>query len=97
MSKASADRLCPATVSPGIAIGWYLFSPGVEASPPAFVYAIFFSLFAFFNVFAIVMVLQYREVGRWADYQYGEYTYVLLSLVAKSALAWQVFGGTLAA
>lgn len=82
---------------PWIAIGIYLVSPGVAAEPPAFVYGIFFSLFAFFNVFAIVMVLQYRQVGRWANYEFGESTYVLLSLVAKSALAWQVFGGTLAA
>lgn len=81
---------------PWIAIGIYLFSPGFEASPPGFVYGIFFSLFAFFNVFAIVMVLQYKKVGRWADYNYGESTYVLLSLIAKSALAWQVFAGTLA-
>ncbi|MGI9609699.1 MAG: heliorhodopsin HeR [Acidimicrobiia bacterium] len=81
---------------PWIAIGWYLFSPGVDASPPGFVYGVFFSLFAFFNVFALVMVLQYRQVGRWSDYSFGESTYVLLSLVAKSALAWQVFGGTLA-
>lgn len=81
---------------PWIAIGIYLFSPGSGASAPGFVYAIFFSLFAFFNVFAIVMVLQYKEIGRWADYRFGESTYVLLSLVAKSALAWQVFGGTLA-
>lgn len=86
-----------AGVVPWIAIGWYLFSPGYAASPPGFVYAIFFSLFAFFNVFAIVMVLQYKKVGRWADYSFGESTYALLSLVAKSALAWQVFGGTLAA
>lgn len=81
---------------PWIAIGIYLFSPGTDASPPGFVYGIFFSLFAFFNVFAIVMVLQYKKVGRWADYRFGESTYVLLSLLAKSALAWQVFGGTLA-
>ncbi len=81
---------------PWIAIGIYLFSPGNDASPPGFVYGIFFSLFAFFNVFAIVMVLQYKKIGRWADYAFGESTYVLLSLVAKSALAWQVFGGTLA-
>lgn len=81
---------------PWVAIGWYLVSPGAEASPPGFVYAIFFSLFVFFNVFAVVMVLQYRRVGRWADYVFGESTYVLLSLVAKSALAWQVFAGTLA-
>lgn len=82
---------------PWVAIGIYLFSPGVDASPPGFVYGIFFSLFAFFNIFAIVMVLQYKKVGRWADYRFGESTYVLLSLLAKSALAWQVFGGTLAA
>ncbi|MFZ0625244.1 MAG: heliorhodopsin HeR [Acidimicrobiia bacterium] len=81
---------------PWVAIGIYLFSPGFEASPPGFVYGIFFSLFAFFNVFAVVMVLQYKRVGRWADYNYGESTYVLLSLIAKSALAWQVFAGTLA-
>jgi hypothetical protein len=81
---------------PWIAIAWYLFSPGFDADPPGFVYGIFFSLFVFFNVFAIVMVLQYKRVGRWADYSYGESTYILLSLVAKSALAWQVFGGTLA-
>ena len=84
---------------PWIAIGIYLFNPGnpTEAAVPGFVYGIFFSLFAFFNAFAIVMVLQYKKVGRWADYVRGEYTYVLLSLIAKSALAWQVFGGTLAA
>jgi hypothetical protein len=81
---------------PWLVIAIYLFSPGFEAEPPGFVYGIFFSLFAFFNVFAVVMVLQYKKVGRWRNYVYGESTYVLLSLVAKSALAWQVFGGTLA-
>ncbi len=81
---------------PWIAIAIYLFSPGFEASPPGFVYWIFFSLFVFFNVFAIVMVLQYKKVGRWSNYVFGESTYILLSLVAKSLLAWQVFAGTLA-
>jgi len=81
---------------PWIAIALYLVAPGVDASPPGFVYGIFFSLFVFFNCFAVVMVLQYKKVGRWASYEYGESTYVLLSLVAKSLLAWQVFAGTLA-
>lgn len=81
---------------PWIAIGVYLFSPGSDASPPGFVYGIFFSLFVFFNTFAINQYLQYRQVGRWGDYLFGERVYVLLSLVAKTALAWQVFGGTLA-
>jgi hypothetical protein len=34
-------------------------------------------------------------VGRWRDYLYGEKVYILLSLVGKSLLAWQVFAGTL--
>jgi hypothetical protein len=87
---------CIAGAVPWIAIGIYLASPGNEVSPPGFVYGIFVSLFIFFNAFALNMWLQYRRVGRWRDYLYGEWVYVLLSLTAKSALAWQVFGGTLA-
>lgn len=66
-----------------------------DAKPPTFVYWIFFSIFLFFNVFAINQVLQYKKVGKWRDYLYGEYTYIVLSLVAKSLLAWQVWAGTL--
>jgi hypothetical protein len=87
---------CVAGAIPWIAIGFYLFTPGSAAQPPGFVYGIFFSLFVFFNIFALNMWLQYRRVGRWRNYLHGERVYVLLSLVAKSALAWQVFGGTLA-
>jgi hypothetical protein len=81
---------------PWIAITIYLVGAGgPEGGPPGFVYGIFFSLFVFFNVFAVNMVLQYRKVGRWRNYLYGERVYILLSLFAKSALAWQVFAGTL--
>jgi len=81
---------------PWVVIGLYLLSPGSDGTAPTFVYAIFISLFIFFNSFAVNMVLQYRKVGRWANYLYGEKVYIVLSLTAKSALAWQVFGGTLA-
>lgn len=87
---------CLAGLVPWLLIGIYLFSPGNEASPPGFVYAIFISLFIFFNSFALNMALQYRRVGPWRDYLFGESVYILLSLTAKSALAWQVFSGTLA-
>ncbi|MCL4290507.1 MAG: heliorhodopsin HeR [Thermoleophilia bacterium] len=80
---------------PWIAIGIYLIGAGVDGDVPGFVYGIYGSIFVFFNVFAINMVLQYRKVGRWRDYLYGERAYMLLSLFAKSALAWQVFAGTL--
>ena len=87
---------CVIGVAPWLAIGVYLWSPGSSAEPPAFVYAIFGSLFVFFNVFALNMWLQYRRVGRWRSYLFGEKAYMVLSLVAKSLLAWQVFAGTLA-
>jgi hypothetical protein len=83
-------------VVPWLLVGVYLWSPTSAGSPPGFVYAIYVSLFVFFNSFAVNMVLQYRKVGRWADYVFGESVYVLLSLTAKSLLAWQVFAGTLA-
>lgn len=86
---------CLAGAVPWVAIGIYLWAPGSSAEPPGFVYAIFVSLFVFFNSFALNMVLQYREVGPWRSYLFGEYVYVALSLVAKSALAWQVFANTL--
>ncbi|MEO6873810.1 MAG: heliorhodopsin HeR [Opitutaceae bacterium] len=64
-------------------------------SIPGFVYGIILSLFIFFNSFAVNMVLQYRQTGRWRDYLYGEKAYIVLSLIAKSALAWQVFANIL--
>jgi len=69
------------------------FSSG--ASPPDFVVVIYVSLFVLFNLFAINMLLQYRGVWKWQDYLYGERAYIVLSLVAKSLLAWQVFFGAL--
>ncbi len=86
---------CITGIAPWIVIAFYLASPGSESSPPDFVYWIFFSIFIFFNTFAINQILQYKKVGKWADYLYGERAYIILSLVAKSLLAWQVFGGTL--
>lgn len=89
---------CVAGIIPWVAITVYVLSPGSEssASPPGFVYGILISLFAFFNVFALNQWLQYRARGRWSHYLFGERIYILLSLTAKSALAWQVFAGTLA-
>ncbi|QIK77166.1 hypothetical protein G7071_00680 [Nocardioides piscis] len=89
---------CIAGVVPWIAVVVYTIAPqsASDASPPGFVYAIIVSLFVFFNIFALNQVLQYRARGRWADYLFGENIYIVLSLVAKSLLAWQVFGGTLA-
>jgi hypothetical protein len=88
---------CAVGAVPWIIIGLYLFAPATRSigDVPNFVYGIFGSLFVFFNIFAINMFLQYRKIGRWRDYFHGERAYIVLSLTAKSALAWQVFFGTL--
>ena len=87
---------CIAGLIPWIVIFIWLFGAGgEEGGPPDFVYYIFITIAILFNSFAINMVLQYKRIGKWKDYLYGERMYVILSLVAKSALAWQVFAGTL--
>ncbi len=81
---------------PWVAIALYLFGAGDETGgPPDFVYWIFLSIFLFFNIFAVNMILQYKKLGPWRNYLYGERAYIILSLVAKSLLAWQVWAGTL--
>jgi hypothetical protein len=49
--------------------------------------------FLVFNLFAFNQILQYARVGKWKDYVYGEKSYVWLSLIGKSTLAWLVFLG----
>jgi hypothetical protein len=88
-----------AGIIPWIAITAYFVGSISSApdgqGPPDFVYAIIPTLFVFFNSFAINMILQYKKVGKWKDYIYGERVYIILSLLAKTALAWQIFAGTL--
>lgn len=50
----------------------------------------------FYCSFGLNEWLQYRGIGRWRDHAFGEETYLVLSLAAKSALAWQIYGGSLA-
>jgi hypothetical protein len=86
-----------AGLAPWVALAIYFFGSlsTSEGNVPTFVYFVLPTLFVFFFTFALNMALQYKKVGPWRDYLFGERAYILLSLVAKSALAWQVFAGTL--
>lgn len=103
VTPGSGDMLpfyfgCIAGAIPWIAIAINTTSPSGPSDTvvPGFVYGIIVSLFVFFNCFAIVQWKQYRAKGKWADYLYGERVYIVLSFVAKSLLAWQVYSGALA-
>jgi len=87
-----------AGIAPWIVIFLYFLGAvnSGTAKPPAFVYAIVPTLFVFFNIFAINMVLQYKKVSAWKDYLFGERVYIVLSLAAKTTLAWLIFSGIFA-
>ncbi len=82
-----------AGVAPWIAIWTNVFG---ASEIPGFVYGIVIAELVFFFSFGLNQWLQYRGIGRWHDYAYGEKTYLVLSLAAKSLLAWQIYGGSLA-
>jgi len=86
-----------AGIVPWIIGGLYFWvsTSNIADSIPGYAKAGFLLTFIFFNSFAINMVLQYAKVGKWKDYLYGERMYIILSLVAKSVLAWIVVLGTL--
>ena len=84
---------CATGIAPWIAIAVNIFGADTV---PGFVYGIFVAQLVFFSSFAVNQWLQYREVGPWSDYAFGENAYLVLSLGAKSVLAWQIFGGSLA-
>lgn len=84
-----------AGIAPWIAILLYMFGNANFDRVPWFVWAIVGTYFVAFNTFPINMILQYKAVGKWKDYLYGERTYIVLSLVAKSILAWLVLFGAM--
>ena len=81
-------------IAPWVAIAVNLV--GATTIPGA-VYGIFIVQALFFFSFGLNQWLQYKGIGRWADYAFGEKAYLVLSLGAKSLLAWQIFGVSLAA
>ena len=85
-------------IVPWVGIFLMVIQPGSEndAQVPGFVVGIMVSIFIAFNTFAVNQWLQYKQVGKWSSYLQGERSYITLSLVAKTGLAWQVFSGVLA-
>ncbi|MBN2557987.1 MAG: heliorhodopsin HeR [Clostridia bacterium] len=84
-----------AGIAPWVAIIIYMVGNSNLDMVPWFVWAIVGTYFVAFNTFPVNMILQYKKIGKWKDYVYGERTYIVLSLVAKTILAWLVFFGAM--
>lgn len=84
-----------AGLMPWVVIILYMIGNGNYDMVPWFVWAIVGTYFVAFNTFPINMILQYKKIGKWKDYLYGERVYITLSLVAKSILAWLVLFGAM--
>ena len=78
---------------------WLAMTVNVTQIPleeaPAGLFLILVVQGVFFFCFGLNQWLQYREVGKWKSYMFGEKTYLILSLGAKSLLAWQIFAVSL--
>lgn len=88
---------CLAGVVPWGIYGLYLWGAAGygDGGVPGFVCWMTGTVFALFVAMAAVMYLHYKQVGAWKDYLYTERMYMVISLGAKTALAWQLFAGLL--
>ncbi len=86
-----------AGIVPWIMGGLYIWvsTSNIADAIPVYAQFGFLLTFLFFNSFAINMWLQYKKIGKWKDYAYGEKAYITLSLVSKSALGWIIVLGTM--
>ena len=67
----------------------------ISEDAPAALIVILIVQAVFFFCFGLNQWLQYKEIGKWKSYMFGEKTYLVLSLGAKSLLAWQIFAVSL--
>lgn len=82
-------------LAPWIAILMYLFFSSNLDLVPWYAWTAIIGYFLFFNSFAFNMYFQYKKVGPYQNYIFGEKVYVWLSLIAKSVIAWIIFTGAL--
>ena len=85
-----------AGVLPWLIIIIYLWGAHVYAQGvPGYVYWLVISMLLLFASLIINRGFQYKKLGHWENYLFGERMYMILIFVAQTALAWQIFFGTL--
>jgi hypothetical protein len=82
---------------PLLAILLYLLFANVNGTGhlPGFVYPMIISVLVLCGGLAGNLFLYLRQTGPWKQYLFTERNFIVLGLVVKSALAWQLFFGVL--
>lgn len=87
---------CATGIVPWVVLAVYLLSSHLYGSGmPAFVAWVYLSLFILFAAAGANLYLWLHKSRSWTNYVFVERIYMIISLVAKTALAWQVFAGIL--
>ena len=74
----------------------YLWSSHVWGSGvPTYVYWLVISMLLLSASLIINTGFQRQKIGHWENYLFGERMFIILNLVAQTALAWQIYAGTL--
>mmetsp|Transcript_32924 Transcript_32924/g.79654 ORF Transcript_32924/g.79654 Transcript_32924/m.79654 type:complete len:325 (+) Transcript_32924:87-1061(+) len=77
----------------GVILTYYAQSLGEVEDQPGFVFPTIVAVFGLECLFPIVFVLQWMKIGIFRDYMVGEYTFMILGVIAKSSLAWLTIVG----
>jgi hypothetical protein len=78
-----------------IIFSYFFIAIHFRVQAPTYLYSLIFTIFFLFNIFGLNMYLTYKKIGLWSNYEFSERMFIFLSIFAKSALAWQIFLGTL--
>ncbi len=86
-----------AGITPWVVLGLYLFGANVYGTGHVapFIYWVYGSMAVCFAGQFVTTYLQQSKKGKWVDYLYGERMFMILWVITYTALAWQIFVGTL--
>ncbi|HET9850835.1 MAG TPA: heliorhodopsin HeR [Candidatus Saccharimonadales bacterium] len=85
-----------AIVLPWVVIILYLWGAyAYGSSLPVYIYWLLITMVLLFASLIVNTGFQRQKIGHWENYLFGEKMSIVLNLIAQTALAWQIFAGTL--
>jgi hypothetical protein len=88
---------CAAGLLPWLVIAFGLVATDIYGNRdiPTYLHVLYDTILLGFVVAAGNLWLQYRRRGRWGEYPHSERMFIVISLVVKAALVWQIYAAVL--